>query len=307
MTYGPPNQPPPNFGQQPPVPGFGQAKPSVQQALLAPTAPPNQKSLIVGIAAAVVGLLLIVFSFLNWLSVNVTQSESVAGMGDLSVTMDLSVNGVGSYSTDVDVNLPSGVPDSVASEIRKGADQGFAEGADDGPGSPAVWTIIFGALLIVGGALIAARRFPGVGAIIVAVAGLATTIATVVFVADPLGAFGGDMGDMEGADVSAGYGLWLTLVLSLVALAAGAVAVLLTVAPGKFGTPSPQAGQGFGAPQQAFGAPQQQAPQQQFGQQVPPQAPGFGQQPPQAPNHGQPPQQQPNFGQQPPNYGPPQG
>ncbi|WOC12810.1 hypothetical protein [Gordonia sp. MP11Mi] len=311
MTYGPPNQPPPNFGQQPPFPGApataGQnGQLSVQRAILAPTAAPNQKSLLVGVGAAVVGALLIIFSFLNWLSVNVSSSQSIPGTGTMSMNMELSINGVGSYATDVDVDLPGGMPDSIADEVRKSADEGFAEGSDDGPGSPAVWTIIFGVLLIVGGALIAARRFPGIGSIIVAVAGLATTIATIVFVANPLSAFGGDMSDMDegGADVSAGYGLWLTLVFSLVALVAGALAVLMTVAPEKFGTSSRPAGPGFGGPQQQFGAP----PQAGFGQ------PQSGQPQPGQPAPGQQqggfppvPPQGPNYGQQPPNYGPPQG
>ncbi|MCF8588522.1 hypothetical protein [Gordonia liuliyuniae] len=304
MTYGPPNQLPPNFGQQPPFPGApvtaGQnGKPSVQRAILAPTAAPNKKSLLVGVGAAVVGALLIIFSFLNWLSVNVSSSQSIPGAGTMSMNMELSVNGVGSYATDVDVDLPDGIPDSIADDVRTSADEGFAEGADDGPGSPAVWTIIFGVLLIIGGALIAARRFPGIGSIIVAVAGLATTLATIVFVADPLGAFGGDMGDMDGggAEASAGYGLWLILVFSLVALVVGALAVLMTVAPEKFGTASRPAGPGVGAPHQ-FGA----------------QQPGFGQPQPGQPAPGQPqggfppvPPQGPNYGQQPPNYGPPQG
>ena len=278
MSYGPPNQPPPNIGP----PSFGPApKPSLQSRLLAPTAAPNKKTLMVGLGAVVVGVLLIVFSFLTWLSLSATISEPIPGAGEMKVNVEMSVTGVGVDSSDVDISMPDGVPDGLIDESQIDPDQS----GGDGPGSPAIWTIVFGVLLIVGGALIAVRRFPGIGAIIVAVAGLATTIATIVFVADPLGAFGGDMGDVDSSDASAGYGLWLTLVLSLIALAVGAAAVLGTLFPEKLGGPKSPVGPGFG-PQPGFG---------------PAQPPNFGQQPP---NYGQ---QPPNFGKQPPNFGPPRG
>lgn len=325
MTYGPPNPqyPAGPNPQQPGPPPFGaaQVKASPAQAILAPTAAPNQKSLIVGAAAAVAGLLIIVCGFLNWLSLTASFSESIPGAGDMSMEIEMSVNGVGSHSASIDVSLPDSIPSSTKDEIEANAAKEFdSESQDgDGPGSPAVWTIIFGALVVIGGAMIAVRRFPGIGAVVVAVAGLASTIAAIVFVADPLGAFGGNMGDMEGgtADTSAGYGLWLTLILSFVALVGGALAVLMTVAPEKLG--GSRAGALPAGPTVPGGAPGFAPGTANYGQQ--PAQPNYGQQPPAAPNYGQqqgqpqggfppvPPQGAPGQqypGQQPPQgYGPP--
>ncbi len=319
MTYGPPNQPPAGqYPQQPFSPGAAKQSPS--QAILAPTAAPNQKSLIVGAAVAVLGLLLIVFSFLNWTTISMEQSQSLGGES-MSIKVEMSINGLGNSDVSTDVSLPSSVPDSVKNEITSSAPSADElNNGSDGPGKPAVWMIVFGVLLIAGGVLIVVRRFPGIGAVIAAVAGVAAAITAVVFVADPVGAFGGKLKDApSGAnlDSSVGIGLWLTLLVALVALAGGAVAVLLTVAPDKFGG-SPAAPTGFGAPVPGtggFGQPGQPQPnfnQQNFNQPnfnqpgpaqggFPPAAPP--QQPGQYPQQGQqPPQGQypPQQGQQPP-------
>lgn len=123
MSYGPPNQPPPNFGQPPQQAGVpGPSKPSVQSKLLAPTGARSRNSLIVGAGAALLGVLLIVFSFLTWLSLNASMSHSLAGAGDMTMDINMTVNGVGSDSTDLDVSLPGGIPASVADEIQANAD-----------------------------------------------------------------------------------------------------------------------------------------------------------------------------------------
>ncbi|WP_143965298.1 hypothetical protein [Gordonia zhaorongruii] len=236
MTYGPPNSTPSEPNQaRVPTAHDSSAQPPALQRLLAPTAAPNLKSLLIGAVIALVGLLLIVFGFLNWLSYSATKS---LGPVDASVALDLSVSGVGNPTADTEVRLPDAIPAVVRDgmEERVAADASDVENREDGPGSPATWTIVCGVLLIAGGALMALRRFPGIGAVIAALAGLAATCSSIAFVADPLGAFGGNMtGENSGADLqySAGYGLWLTLIASLVALAAAALAVAVTLAPGR--------------------------------------------------------------------------
>ena len=294
MTYGPPNPqyPAGPNPQQPGPPPFGVApvKASPVQAILAPTAAPNQKSLIVGAAAAVIGLLLVVFSFLTWASISVNQSNSLGGES-MTVKIEMSISGLGDADVSTDVDLPGSLPDSVKDEILKSAPTADELNSDeDGPGKPGVWMIVFGVLLIAGGVLVVIRKFPGIGAVIAAVAGVAATITAIVFVADPIGAFGGTMNDTPagaGVDSGASYGLWLTLLASLAALAVGALAVLLTVVPEKFG--GSRAGAMFAGPAAPGGAPG-------FAQAGPAQP---GPVPPGAPNLGQ-----PNYGQQ---LGQPQG
>ncbi|WP_341267901.1 hypothetical protein [Gordonia malaquae] len=325
MTYGPPNPQYPSGPnpQQPGPPPFGAApaKASAAQAILAPTAAPNQKSLIVGAVAAVIGLLLVVFSFLTWASISVDQSTSLGG-DSMSVKIEMSISGLGNADVSTDVNLPGSLPDSVKDEILRSAPTADELNSDeDGPGKPGVWMIVFGVVLIVGGVLIVVRKFPGIGAVVATVAGVAATITAIVFVADPIGAFGGTMKDTPagaGVDSGASYGLWLTLLASLAALAVGGLAVLMTIAPEKIG--GSRAG-GLPTGNAVPGAPGFAQPGPAQPGSVPPAAPNYGQQPaqpnyeqqpgqpqggfPPVPPQGAPGQQYP--GQQPPQgYGPPQ-
>lgn len=310
MTYG--QQFPPQPPSTPPQRSGG-----AQQALLAPTAPPNQIRLIAGIGVAVAGLLLIAFAFLNWLTISVHESESIMG-NEMSVNMEMTINGVGSHDAQIDMNLPSSIPTSIREQIEANNNSSMTDlnSSEDGPDSPAKWTIIFGILLIIGGALVAVRRFPGIGAIVAVFGGVAATIASIIFISSPLTAFGANKNELDGADVSAGLGVWLTLLVSLLALVGGALLLAMTVMPEKLaflggggGQPNGASPQGFGQAQpQQYGQqpPQGYAPPQQFGTQQPqygqPPQPGYA--PPQQQYGQQPPQQQPYPQQQ---YPPQQG
>jgi len=288
--------------------------------LLAPTGPSSQRRLIIAVVAGVAAILLIVGSFLTWASMSASESDSSIGAA-MNVTIDMDVTGMGTGDATVDIDT-SEFPDEIADQIRDEVEKqniGLSGEIEDNASKPGIWTIIFGVIVAIGAILIAVRRFPGVGALLALAAGLAATIATIVFVIDPAGAVGAN--DIpDGADVSAGIGLWLALVGALLGLLAGAAAVAVTLRPAQFddaapaqlGAPGGFGPQGFGGPQ----APGGQAPQGFGGPQAPPAPQGFGQ--PQAPGGqaphgytGQPPQGQPPQGQppqgQPPQGQPPQG
>ncbi|MFT4085753.1 MAG: hypothetical protein QM658_01135 [Gordonia sp. (in: high G+C Gram-positive bacteria)] len=191
------------------------------------------------------------------------------GTGDAELTLD---------------GVPGAVKDQVEAGLQQHKDEASKE-IRDNASIPGVWTIVFGLLAAVGAVLLLIRRFPGIGALVVTVAGLAATIAVIVFVSDPASAVGmkSDGDFPPDADVSTGFGLWLALLGALLGLLAGVAAVLLNLMPDKFDDAKPAApGQFGGRPQggpQQFGAPQQGYQQPGHPQQggYPPQ-PGYPQQ-----------------------------
>jgi len=291
MTFGP-NPVPPGPNPAPGFPPVAPANPPAKAALLAPTGPSSQRRLIISVVAGVAGLLLIIGSFLTWASVDETDSS-----GGITASVQISISGMGSGDVTLEGMDDSGFgTDSITAQMEQSIED---EAAKNG-----IWTLIFGILILAGGALIAVRRYPGIGAAVVGVVGLASTIAAIVFVADPAGAVGdGDTGDV---DVGAGVGLWLVLVGALLGLLAGAAALAVTLRPAQYddAAPAPLAAPGFGP--QGFGQPQgfggPQAPQGYGGPQAPQAPQGFGQ--PQAPGAPGP---QGYTGQPPQGFGGPQG
>lgn len=292
MTYGQnnpgvPGQPPQGgygqpqgYGQQPPQ-GYGQpqhpgayapAATGAGSPLLAPTGPSTQRRTIVGGVAALSALLLIVFSFLSW----ATASEEEALPGGGEVSYSASISGMG--SVDMDVSMPSELQGYMSEDQLK---EQMNDSADTK--MPGIWTVIFGVIVGIGAALVFVRKFPGIGGVLIAVGGFAATIASIVFIADPIGAVAKDTSSKDSEVFSAGYGLWLVLVGSLLALLAGAAMLALTLAPSKFDD-TPAAPVGFGGPGPQYPGqqyPGQQHPGQQAqypGQQYPgqpgPQSPG---------------------------------
>lgn len=300
MTYGPhnpgqpgqypPGQPPQGLpGQPPQYPGAYPPAPAATSPLLAPSGPATQRRTIVGAVAAVAALLLIVFSFLTWAS----ASDSINEAG-VSADMSVTVSGMGSVDTDLQMhNAPAGFEDMMNQ----------SDSANEDTKMPGIWTVIFGILVGAGAALMLLRRFPGVGALLTVVGGLAATIASIVFIADPIGAVAKGTTGQDRELFSAGYGLWLVLIGSILALLAGAAMLALTLAPAKFDDAAPAPG-GFGGPGQFPGQPPFPGqPQAQFGGQ-PQQQPFPGQPgaqfPGQQPFPGQHGPGQPGLAQQPP-------
>lgn len=260
------------YGQQfPPQP----AKAGPLAALAAPVTFMADKLRIIGTAIGAAGLFLIVFSCLTWIS----SSEDGTSM---------TISGLGSVS--IDASGPMGAwMSGMESEISKEMS------------APGVWTLIFGILLIGAAVPLIIQKFQGYAALAAALLGFITFVTAVTFFGAPVWALTGESNDLDGA--SRGYGLWVVLLVSVVALAAGIVALLMVVMPGKFGTPTPPASAQFGqgAPPQQYGVPQQFGVQQpQYGQQQP------GYMPPQQYGAQQPypPQQQSGGWQQ---YPPQQG
>ncbi|PYE15018.1 hypothetical protein DFR67_11193 [Williamsia limnetica] len=260
--------------QQPPQSGFGAApggRRSPAGGLLAPTSS-NSLLKFTGIAVAVGGLLMMLFSFFSWAADdNELASVSISGMGSVSV------DGSGS--------------DEIAQLL------------EDSGKSPGIFTVILGVLIIAAAVPLIINKFPGIGAIAATVLGFIAIILALVYLFGPAGAVLEDAGDSDISD--AGFGLWLVTIGALAALIAGGLSVFfaLTSPPGRpTGNQTPQgygppAGQGFGQqPGQGYG----QQPGQGYGQQP---GQGFGQQPGQG--YGQQPGQ--GYGQQQPGYGQPGG
>ncbi|MGI6798225.1 hypothetical protein [Gordonia sihwensis] len=300
------------FGQQPfqpPQPPPAQPASPVA-ALLAPTAPPSSTRTIVGAVAAVGALVLIVCSFLAWVSGS-AKSEQSLGTARIAVGMDFTVTGMGSGDASLYVIEAPDIARAAMENQISAQEDSFSSDADEKAKKPGIWMIVFGVIVAVGAVLLLIGRYSGIGALVAAVGGLAATIAGIVFVADPTGAVGMKTSSEmpPGAELGAAYGLWLVLAGALVTLAAGAAAVLFTIRPGLFGG-KPAAGaagpaQSFGQPQ--YGQPQPPGPghygqpQQGYGQAPggfpppqpgpyppvqPPQPGAYPQQPPQTPPHG---------------------
>ncbi|MGW0037964.1 hypothetical protein [Gordonia sp. NPDC003376] len=285
-----------------------------------------QPTMIAGVVLALLGVILVIFSCVTWASVS--QSETLPG-GLGTVTSSVTVSGLGSVDAEV-TGLPQGIPGLDKDALDEAASSG------DGTSAPGGWTIAFGILLVLAAVPLLLRRFASWAAVAASVIGVATLIATIVFLADPAAAVSdGDPG--EGSDqVGAGYGLWIVFLASLAAFAVAVATAALQLLPGgttpgataagvtPFGAPGSGYGSqpGFGSQpgyaggpgygsQPGSGYPQQPgygtAPagdQQPYGQAAPGQwQPGYGQQPGQ-PGYGQQPGQ-PGYGQQPgqPGYG----
>lgn len=342
MTYGPPpgnGYPPPGGPGQPPggpggyqpggyqpggyqpqqQPGYqspfgapggkgplGGGQSALKDNLLAPSSS-NPFLEFTGIALAVSGLLMVLFSFFSWAA-------------DDSELASVSVTGMGS------VSLDSGPETSGGPDLEKLL--------EDSSKSPGIFVIILGVLIIAAAVLLIINKFPGIGAVVASVVGLIATIMALVYLFGPANAVLEDAGDSGIGD--AGFGLWLVVLGSLAALVAGGLSVFFALtspagtppsSPGipGYGQPQGQPGQGYGQQQGQFGGygagqggyPQQQ-PGQGYGQPQPGQGYGQPQQPgqPQPGQFGgygagqggypQPGQQQPGQGYgQPPQYGPP--
>lgn len=331
MTYGPPpgnGYPPPGGPGQPPsgpggyqaggyqpqqpsgyqspfgAPGgqgpLGGGQSALKDNLIAPSSS-NPILKFTGIALAVSGLVMVLFSFFSWAADdNEFASVSVTGMGSVSV---------------------DGGPESSG-----GSDLGKL--LEDSSKSPGIFVTILGVLIIAAAVLLIINKFPGIGAIVASVLGLIATIMALVYLFGPANAVLEGAGDSGIGD--AGFGLWLVALGSLAALVAGGLSVFFALTapagtppgnPGNlgYGQPQGQPGQGYGHQQ-----PGQPQPGQGYGHQQPGQ--GYGHQQPGHPQPGQPqpgqqqpgqfggygggqggyPQQQPGQGYgQPPQYGPP--
>lgn len=280
MTYGPPNS-----GGYNPAPGASGGQPYPQGApgygapqrpqsplvanLKAPSAAAGDKLFIVGIVVAVLGLIVVVFSCLSWLSVD--DDDSPVG---------ISVSGLGGVSLDFDSS-------KVPSEYRDGAQESFDDGKaeteerlEEDTEAGGGWTLAFGILAILSAVPLIIRKFQSFGAIAVTAFGLAATICAIVFVAsDGRGVVDkAELSDDDIEAISTGYGLWIVLVGSILLLLAGVFALALALLPEKFGaTPAPAYGAGYGAPQTGYGQPQGTG----YGQ---PQNYGYGD--PQQPGYG---------------------
>ena len=285
--YGAPGQPPQFAGAPAPA-----GAPAATVPLLAPTGPASPRRMIVGAVAAVAALLLIVFSFLTWASASDTESNPVTG----DVSISVSVSGMGSVDADTDFEVPDELAGFMSEEEMRAQ---MNESADAETKMPGIWTVIFGVIVGIGAVLVLVRRFPGIGAVLIALGGVAATIASIVFIADPIGAVAKNTSAEDRELFSAGYGLWLVLIGALLALLAGAAMLALTLAPAKFDDAG-SAPAGFGGPGQYPGRQPFPGQPQNFGQQPGGQFPGQpGGQYPGQPG-GQFPGQQPPFPGEPP-------
>lgn len=296
LNYG---QQQPNAGQQPygqpgpfgspPAPAPASGSGSVVSRLTATRSGRPTPTLIIGAGLAVLGLVMVAFSFLTWATAELHLNQSIPGAGAITGSVSSSVTGLGSVSTsnDIDVSsLPSQFQEQFTQELER--EQSSSDSSDD-TAAPGVWTIVFGVLLVIASVPLILRRFPAIASIVGTVVGLAALIAAAIFLSDPGAAVSADgkspaddtsLGG-PAPDVHAGYGLWIVFVSALVALivAVGGL-VLSLMRPATPAGPAPTAfGNGFpGAPQPGFGSTPGQPGfgQQGFGQQQYPGQSGFG-------------------------------
>lgn len=298
MTYGPPpgnGYPPPGGPGQPPGghggPGGYQSggyqppqQPGYQSAYGAPGGPTSAKTGLIapsssnpmlkftGIALAVSGLVMVLFSFFSWAADdNDVFSVSVSGMGSVS--------------------LEAGSEGSGGGELE--------QLLEDSSKAPGIFIVILGVLIIAAAVLLIINKFPGIGAAVATVVAVIAMIMSLIYLFAPANAVLDDAGDSGIGD--AGFGLWLVTIGSLAALVAGGLSLFLALTSPAGTPPSNRAAPGYGSSQ---GQPYGQQPGQGYG---PPQGQpgqGWGQQPGQpGPGYGQPGQ---GFGQQPGGYPPQQ-
>lgn len=291
MTYGPPpgnGYPPPGGPGQPPggqggyqsggyqpsqQPGYQPASGGASSAKTGLLAPSSSNPILkfTGIALAVSGLVMVLFSFFSWAADdNEIFSVSVSGMGSVS--------------------LDAGSEGSGGGELE--------QLLEDSSKAPGIFIVILGVLIIAAAVLLIINKFPGIGAVVATVVAVIATILSLIYLFAPANAVLDDAGDSSIGD--AGFGLWLVTVGALAALVAGGLSVFLALtSPAgtppsnrptpNYGPPQGHPGQSYGQPGQGYG---------------PPQGQGWGQQPGQpGPGYGQPGQ---GYGQQPGGYPPQQ-
>ena len=226
-----PGYPPQQSGYQS---AFGAAGPSQTSAtgrLLAPRSS-NSAVRFPGIALAVGGLLIVLFSFFTWASQDF-------GVGSVSIS------GLGSVTIDAGDNTAD------SSEVADAESEAEAETS-----APGIATIIIGLLLAGAAVPLIINRYPAIAAIAGTVLGLVAVIVSLVFIADPGSVvIDGDAGDTS--EVDAGWALWLVVLGAFITLIAAGVATYLALAAGKGSRPGPQQTAGYGQPQ-GYGPPPQQ-------------------------------------------------
>lgn len=240
-----PGYPPQQSGYQSAFGAAGPSQPSAKGRLLAPRSS-NSAVRFPGIALAVGGLLIVLFSFFTWASQDFgVGSVSISGLG--SVTID------------------AGDDTADSSEVADAESEAEAETS-----APGIATIIIGLLLAGAAVPLIINRYPAIAAIAGTVLGLVAVIVSLVFIADPGSVvIDGDAGDTS--EVDAGWALWLVVLGAFITLIAAGVATYLALAgkgsrpgPGVSGPHQPQGGgqppaygqpQGYGPPPQQFGPP----------------------------------------------------
>lgn len=219
--YGQPGQ----FGQQPAQgeypasPAPAKPRPAILDRFLSGPSDAS-KFTIIGAVLAFLGLLLIVFSFLSWVS------EDGDGGG--------SISGFGSVSLDAGGGIDKSQVDEIEKELEKETS------------APGVWTLIFGVLLIGASIPLIVRKFVQWGVLASVLIGLAVLITASVFFASPVASVV-DADGIDESESSAGYGLWIVFIAALLAFFVAVGALVLLSLPQK---PAPAAG-GWG--QSGFG------------------------------------------------------
>jgi len=166
-----------------------------------------------GVLMALAGALAVIFSTLKWLTIE-----------NLDNTAWLSISGMGGLSS---------------SGMRRDASQlGLAQDVvENHTAMPGIWTLIFGALLLVSAIPLILRRNQAVAALAGLAFSLASTIACFVFIASP----GNGVLDSEyddklqavagvTASISMGYGLATVLIVSIAGIAFSGLALGLSLA-----------------------------------------------------------------------------
>ncbi|MGK9270990.1 hypothetical protein KXR83_08300 [Williamsia muralis] len=232
-----PGYPPQQSGYQSAFGSAGPNQTSAKSRLLAPRSS-NSAVRFPGIALAVGGLLIVLFSFFTWASQDFgVGSVSISGLG--SVTID------------------AGDDTADSSEVADAESEAEAETS-----APGIVTIVIGLLLAGAAVPLIINRYPAIAAIAGTVLGLVAVIVSLVFIADPGSVvIDGDAGDTS--EVDAGWALWLVVLGAFITLIAAGVATYLALAgkgsrPGP-GVSGPQQPQGYGPPPQQFGTPGGQA------------------------------------------------
>ena len=226
-----PGYPPQQSGYQSAFGAAGPSQTSAKGRLLAPRSS-NSAVRFPGIALAVGGLLIVLFSFFTWASQDF-------GVGSVSIS------GLGSVTIDAGDNTAD------SSEVADAESEAEAETS-----APGIATIIIGLLLAGAAVPLIINRYPAIAAIAGTVLGLVAVIVSLVFIADPGSVvIDGDAGDTS--EVDAGWALWLVVLGAFITLIAAGVATYLSLAAGKGSRPGPQQTAGYGQPQ-GYGPPPQQ-------------------------------------------------
>ena len=183
------------------------------------------------------GLGLIVFSRLDWLSVQVS-SPTPAGAVVPELVWRTTVSGLGRVTGSIEARggTPAFQETVPAPRHVQAADlPGELLSASPGDWPPGVWTLALGTVAVLAGvpALSRVGRVPS--AAVSAAAGTAALVLSAVFACDPYEAFGGDVDTLpDGVSVGGGHGLTLAVCASVVAFAAGLASLANVAAPKMF-------------------------------------------------------------------------